>query len=337
MTTPVTPTIETTQIVTFAAGVRAALADLPAEEVDDLTEGLEADLAEAYAEDLQRELPDPLAYATELRSAAGLPVREPKRGPFGGLAAGWADTRRDLLVTICRNPALASVLEFLAVLRPLWWVVRAWLATWLLAAFFGMERGYSVDGTWWIVLVAFVVISVQWGRGLWQANGVPGLIVVGNVVAAVALFPVLAAASDWGGSGNGAYDAGYSAGSDAVLDDPAVEGLSFDGHLLENIYAYDAKGRRLTNVQLFDVDGNPLDTNRNGDVTQMIPDPATLETGAEAYNVYPLALTKMIWDENGQLVPEPTPDVDKTRAFRDGPFLKVPAVQDAEKVAKVNR
>ena len=65
----------TPEIVEFAQGVRAALADLPAEEVDDLTEGLEADLAEAYAEDLQRELPDPAAYATELRAAAGLPMR----------------------------------------------------------------------------------------------------------------------------------------------------------------------------------------------------------------------------------------------------------------------
>ena len=37
----------TPEIVEFAQGVRAALADLPAEEVDDLTEGLEADLAEA--------------------------------------------------------------------------------------------------------------------------------------------------------------------------------------------------------------------------------------------------------------------------------------------------
>ena len=63
------------EIVTFAEGVRAALADLPAEEVDDLTEGLEADLAESLAEDLRRTLPDPVAYAAELRLAAGLPGR----------------------------------------------------------------------------------------------------------------------------------------------------------------------------------------------------------------------------------------------------------------------
>ena len=77
----------TPEIVEFAQGVRAALADLPAEEVDDLTEGLEADLAEAYAEDLQRELPDPAAYATELRAAAGLPLRAKaaKTGVLAGL------------------------------------------------------------------------------------------------------------------------------------------------------------------------------------------------------------------------------------------------------------
>ncbi len=77
-------------------------------------------------------------------------------------------------------------------------------------------------------------------------------------------------------------------------------------------------------------------TNRDGDISPMIPSAARLETGAEAYNVFPLKVTKMIWDENGNLVPEPTPDPDKTRAFKDGPFVKVPAVDVPKKVAKSN-
>ena len=44
----------TPEIRRFADGVRAALADLPADEVEDVTEGLEADLAESLAEDLRR-------------------------------------------------------------------------------------------------------------------------------------------------------------------------------------------------------------------------------------------------------------------------------------------
>ncbi len=59
--------------------VRAWLADLPADEVEDLTAGMEADLAERAAESgggtLGALLGEPEAYAAELRSAAGLPPR----------------------------------------------------------------------------------------------------------------------------------------------------------------------------------------------------------------------------------------------------------------------
>ncbi|TFD05650.1 hypothetical protein E3T29_13490, partial [Cryobacterium sp. TMT1-66-1] len=66
----------------FALAVRAALNDLPADDVDDLTDGLEADLTEQAADvdagDAAApgfDLGDPVAYADELRGAAGLPVR----------------------------------------------------------------------------------------------------------------------------------------------------------------------------------------------------------------------------------------------------------------------
>ncbi len=105
------------------------------------------------------------------------------------------------------------------------------------------------------------------------------------------------------------------------------QGLSFNGQALENVYAYDAKGRPLRDVQLFDVDGNPLVTNRFGEDSPVVPLPATLETGAQVFNVYPLAVTFMTtMDEEGNPVPDPSPDPDKERAFRDGPFVKVPAV-----------
>jgi hypothetical protein len=325
----------TPEIVEFAHGVRAALADLPAEEVDDLTEGLEADLAESLAEDLRRTLPDPVAYAAELRAAAGLPGRAKptKSGPLSGLVQGWRQTRADIAIAVRRNPALASALDFLGSLRPVWWVLRAWLAAWLTAAFFGMQSGYWMDGAWWLVLAAFVVISGQWGRGRWHGSGVPALVAIGNVVAVVAFFPVLAAADS---GGEHQYGLGYEDGVNAVTEDTSTDGLAFDGHLLENIYAYDANGKALEDVQLFDVDGNPLVTNRTSEESQMVPAPTRLETGAEVYNVFPLSLTKMIWDENGDFVPEATPDPDKTRAFKNGPFVKVPAVDLPEKVAKSN-
>src|SRR6187431_418045 len=62
----------------YVRAVRAWLGDLPADEVEDLTAGMEADLAERAAESggpLGGLLGQPEAYAAELRSAAGLPAR----------------------------------------------------------------------------------------------------------------------------------------------------------------------------------------------------------------------------------------------------------------------
>lgn len=305
------------EIIAFARGVREALADLPADEVDDLTEGLEADLAESLAEDLRRTLPDPVAYAAELRLAAGLPGRPPARGALAGLADTWRGARTGVTEAIDRNPALAWVADFVRVLRPAWWIVRAWLATWLVAAFFGTRNGYWFAGGWWIVLGAFVVISVQWGRGRWGFPGLPVMIGLGNAFALVMLLPALDAAQAWNG------ETVYVDGQDPYT----AQGLSMDGQPLENVYVYDAAGNKLSGVQLFDVDGKPLVPNRDVDLTSILQTPATLETGAEAYNVYPLAVTKVIWDEFGDIVPDPHPDVDKAAAWANGPFVKVPAVQ----------
>lgn len=325
----------TPEIAIFAEGVRVALADLPAEEVDDLTEGLEADLAESLAEDLRRTLPDPVAYAAELRLAAGLPgrVAPVRRGP----RLVWEDVRQSLSSVIQRNPGLRSLVDFVDVLRPLWWITRAWLAVWLLAAFFGMERGYGVEGAWWIVLLGLAVVSIQWGRGRWSFPGLTGLVVVGNVVAAVALLPVLDAAHSWGLSDD--YEAGFTDGVGAAGTGDVGgggEGLFFGGRPLENVYVYDSAGNKLSGVQLFDVDGKPLVPYRNAQETQIQQAPATLETGAEAYNVYPLQITRLIWDDTGDLVPDPSPDPDKAAAYANGPFIKVPAVQAPETVAKPN-
>ena len=66
----------------YVERVRAALADLPPEDLDELTGGLEADLREQAGElppgtDLAAAFGAPTAYAAELRAAAGLP------GPTG--------------------------------------------------------------------------------------------------------------------------------------------------------------------------------------------------------------------------------------------------------------
>lgn len=339
MTTSVTPSIGSAQIAAFAQGVRDALADLPAEEVDDLTEGLEADLAEAYAEDLQRELPDPAAYATELRAAAGLPQR-PKPASSGVLASlltSSKDVKTDLLVAIRRNPGLSSALGFVDSLRPLWWITRAWLAAWLVAAFFGSERGFGMEPGWWLVLLVFAVISVQWGRGRWLARGVPTLIVLGNVVAVVAFTPVLAAADGWD---SGGYEQGFEDGLSGATNDSSA--LALYGQPVTNIFAFDADGKALDNVQLFDQSGKPLGPYGPeagngipcGDEDCMtLVQAGRLETGQSAYNIFPLRTVQAHWDdETGATVP----NQGAAPVEPPAPYVSVPAVDAPKKVAKSN-
>lgn len=325
----------TPEIVSFAQGVRAALADLPADEVDDLTDGLEADLAEAYAEDLQRELPDPVAYAAELRLAAGLPVRNKvKNGLLSGLGDGLRDTKRDIGIAIRRNPTLAGIADFLVALRPVWWVLRAWLATWLVAAFFGSEQGYWFGGTgWFFVLAAFVAISVQWGRGKWRSDRALPLIAVGNVFAIVALLPVMAAADDWSSS---YVDEVYN---------PAPAGTSIDGEQVSNIFAFDAEGNPLTGVQLFDQRGRPLDVGSDTrgpecdsacefDVVRL---PSALDNGRIVWNVFPLREAReeqTTYDEQANFF---LLNSGENASAPTSPFVKVPAVVPTAKDAEPKR
>lgn len=328
MNTTITP-----KIAAFAEAVRAQLGDLSAEERDDLTDGLEADLAEAHAEDLRAELPDPVADATELRNAAGLPRTEQKSGVIAGLGDSMRRTVSDLSGAIDRNPALASVAEFLVVIRPLWWVVRAWVATWLLAAVLGGEFGFMPRGVWLLVLVAFVVISVQWGRGQWVVRGVRPLIVLGNVVAVLLLVPAVATAEDW--TSPDVYDT-FSEDS-AVSQD--LTGVYLDGAQVTNIFPYSADGEPLTDVQLFTQDGQALRATVEGAdacldascVTVGVWVPRALAGGQEARNVYPMALTPQTFDdESGALVIDP----DAVGQIQPLPFDQAPEL--LKKVAASN-
>ena len=330
----------TPEIVTFAATVRTALADLSREEVDDLTDGLEADLSEAYAEDLRRELPDPVAYAAELRAAAGVPRRETRRrGSLTELSDGWERMRERLAQEADRNPTVASALDFAVSLRPAWWLVRAWVATWLLASLFGLQDGLWFSGVFWIVMPVLAVASVQWGRGRWDFTSRRELVVVGNVIAVVALLPVLAASSS--SVSNDGYDQGYESGV-ADADVGQTPGLSMSGNPVTNVYAYDSAGNPLTGVQLFDQDGRPLDPFglRDGDGQPCVNDdctslfvPSQLATGKSVYNVFPLSSIKAITDEEtGDNEAAP----GAVAAVPPSPFALVPALQPAQPVATPN-
>ena len=155
----------------YVREVRAELADLPAEDVDDLTGGMEADLSELAAEsggDLIGRLGSPRLYAAELRAAAGLPERvvgkDRQRGSLGGAAAR---ARASLTMLTEQHPWLRSATAFLVTLRPAWWLLRGYLAAWALWSMLsGNTRGIRPHSFLHLVMaVAAIVISVQLGRG----------------------------------------------------------------------------------------------------------------------------------------------------------------------------
>jgi hypothetical protein len=160
--------ITLTTVDDFARAVRAALADLPADELDDLTDGLEADLAERESDEKSPDFGDPVAYADELRSAAGLPYRRPPSSfvQLGAILQHWREAAAN---TIRSNRGVAAVIAFLASLRPVWWVYRAWAA--FLWFQFGLGSGIhalpvTVGGA--LVLVPALILSVQLGRDRWM-------------------------------------------------------------------------------------------------------------------------------------------------------------------------
>ena len=118
MTTPTTH--QRLDVASYVAAVRAHLDDLEPGEVEELTEGLDADLGDLAAEaddPLVRRLGPPQAYADELRASAGLRPR--------GLGRR---NRPSLLDRLRQHPRWPAVAGFFVVLRPVWWVARAVVA-----------------------------------------------------------------------------------------------------------------------------------------------------------------------------------------------------------------
>lgn len=278
----------------FAAAVRAALSDLSPDEVDELTDGLEADLTDRLtdgpAESGPSDLGDPAAYAEELRSAAGLPHRTIRRP---GAANGFAELRkapaaiaRDVRQFVAARPVLTRLVAFFVVLRPLWWVFRAVAVTEVIVLGVG---GAPVTGFGVIIGIVLLVLSVQFGRGRWLPFAwMRGVLLALNVVLVLATPFVVAG---WATQLNNAvYTQEYA---DSVPDN-SNDGLTENGSQVSNIFAYDAQGNPLTNVQLFDQDGKPLDLSGDPGASYGYGDNDTVTvpndsvTGRPGWNVFPL-------------------------------------------------
>ena len=242
-TTPIGSPGRDPEVTAYVGLVRAALQDLAPEDLDDLTGGLEADLAELAAESdapLLSRIGEPSVYAAELRAAAGLPPAPAASETTPETRPGLAE--RTAQVGQWWRQVLAER-AWLAELRPLWWALRGLVAWGVVSVVFGMS-------SW---LVGLIVVGGSVWVGLrtphWGA-GVRRLVRVANAVAAVLLVPsllVLAVGSA------GAY--GDSGGYVEYLP---PEGVVVDGEPVGSFYVYDGLGQRVDGARIFTDSGTPV-------------------------------------------------------------------------------
>jgi hypothetical protein len=288
MTVPTaTPAVES-----YLGRVRLALSDLPDDDRQDLLEDLRGHLVELTSEepgvDLATRLGRPETYADELRQSAGLPARSGKRRP--------PLTAASVVEAVKRFPGGAALLGYLPLLRPAWWVARAWGALYLVDWTVHDAGGYrwgsgaipEIHGSKAIgslVLAVLVVVSLRFGLSAVGSKGwYRKALVVANL-ALIVLTPL------------------YFANTSNATDPPFVQ-VSCCGELtgendqyISNIYAYDEHGKLIPRVQLFDQQGKPINLSNN-------------EPGAPLHNVFPQPenpVSATMIDKDGTVTVLPTP------------------------------
>lgn len=338
----------------YAQAVRLHLADLGPDVVDELTDGLEADLADAVADrsagiadadgdaptlDLAAVFGTASDYAAELRSAAGLPeAGDPARAR--GLQARARRLRTEWL-RVCEpltsSATWARLRDFALSLRPAGWVARGWILAALLDAavrddgWHSLVPRHEVALFWYLVAV---VISVQWGRGKWMPwRWVKVLTLVATVAAFLGILPMA--------------DATTSMMRAARQPSPAAQlgvgshGVIVDGERVQNIFPFDAEGRPLENVQLFDERGRPILTQAHWDSQWIVlPDGSwgtmwgtATDDGQTRWNIFPLLALPdgdIFWGPDGTPAPGTEP-LRPSWPFRLAPAtVPAPAGEDAE-------
>lgn len=279
------------------------VADLSPEQVEDLTDGLEADLAEALEDprgavatgeipigragavqgsgaliDLTRRFGPADEYAAELRAAAGVAAPPSPVSGAAQLGRSVAAVRTGLVARgreLAARPGVAALAGFAIALRPLWWLALGWvwfvLVVWVLRGFLGfsLSRGLlpTTAGAW-LLLALTAVVSVQWGRGRLARPAVLHWAATGgNVLAVVLALPLAAAA--WGLVSD-RIDASPTVSYVEVPvyeQAPPQDGGWVDGMQVSNLFVYDADGEPLTGVQVFDDRGCEVRTTTDGELS----------------------------------------------------------------------
>ncbi|MFU8870617.1 HAAS signaling domain-containing protein [Micromonospora sp. SL4-19] len=271
-------TVTEQEITDYVDRVRAALADLPPDVRDELTEELPEHLAEVAAETdgaLVDRLGEPEAYAAELRAAAGADGRVDRSSLDNRLAA----VRARLAVRLRRvdnrlGPLLGygTASEFLRPLRPAWWLVRGWLVALLVSAVLGEPSGLlpRLSGSvlaGLFLLAGTVLASVWLGHRSAGFRGWPRRLLRFGT-AALLLFSLAMLVN---------VDQHASSDEFASYHEVSV-GSPYDS--VEDVFVYDEQGRLVPNARLFDQNGVPI---RLGYPTCVGPDRAA----GPPRNVYP--------------------------------------------------
>jgi hypothetical protein len=239
----------------YLKAVTPFLAGLPAEERADLLDDLAQHLREIAAEPgppLAERLGSPEAYAAELLASAG--VATERRRPLGPplLARVTALAQRAQRSWLAQEAVRLS-----PVLKPAWWVARAYLAVSLLAALqpTDAERfpipelgGHPIVGL--LAVHAAMPLSVRLGQRALAPSG--RLLVVGaNAVLFVYAISLLTTPRP--------TDIRWV----EVTQPPTAANrgclANASGQPITNLYAYDTEGRLLDPVLLYDQDGHPID------------------------------------------------------------------------------
>jgi len=289
---------QASDVATYAATVRAQLADLPAMERDVLLEDLEQHLAEVAAEgegSLVDRLGPPEDYAVELRAAywAGRQTTQTtqttQRTQTNG--AYLAESVRAAAHRVIDSDWARQVVAFLPELRPAWWVLRGYLAALILTAAFSRDyplgpipnpatkRGLAE------ILAAGVAIwlSVRIGRRSRKLpQGARVLAISANVLIAFVALAVF---------GN-MHTFAYSELIGTATPEQAPFNAAYAAGPLTNIYPYSQDGKPLTNVLLYDQDGRPI-TVEQSEAQTIYP---TGADGKAITNAYPLTQRHMNGD-----------------------------------------
>jgi hypothetical protein len=241
----------------YLAAVRARLADLPADERDDLLADLETSLIEGGEEgSIAARLGPPDRFAAELRAAAGI---QPA-GPAPHARRAWLERVAAALDRLRANPRVAAAQGWLLELAPIWWLARAYVAGAVVALIAGIAWSighpelprFSNASVTALVFAALAAASLWLGVRSRRDPGGPrrrGARAAINVALAIAVIPVVQ------------HGFGIRAPVEVVVVNqfaPSTPGLAYNGVDVTNLYPYSRSGRLLQDVLIYDGAGNPL-------------------------------------------------------------------------------